>query len=788
MIPGLKTIRAKIVLVIVFVIAALSFAMILLFAHTLSNYKALQIAGCRSLIAMHSDDINDAIHKLQDNALELALNGELFFRHLEKRSVFGRYAVMQNFRINTLAVGGGIWYEPFFLDPEKERVCFYAFNKNGHIVFDEGFESDTYHYPSQSWYLSIKKQIVEEKKTYAWTRPYVDGAGTQALMTTVGGGIYNEQGQFVGMSTVDWRIEDIITQVVAVRPTENSFVLLADFENDFILALTDGSWKGDPEGASLKTLSWFDAHAPAEREMVYEGVHYLSFKNRLDNNMLVIINIPTEELFKDITRDFKYMVIILVASVLLVILASYWLLDLFINAPVVSLSGMAEEIGAGKLDTRVKLRSRDELGRLAGTLNKMAEHLTEYIGNLGAVTAEKERIEAELSIAQNIQASMLPSIFPPFPDRKEFCIHALMIPAKEVGGDFYDFFFWDPDHLVMVIADVSDKGVPAALFMVIAKTLIKNNTLLHEDIAEVFEKTNVQLCENNGTGMFVTAFMGVLNVRTGVFSYVNAGHCAPFLRRAGFAFEKLKVRPGFVLAGFESTRYEADHIRLAAGDCLFLYTDGVTEAGNAEGELFGEGRLMRALCSRRLSDAGVTGLLSGVRTAIDDFVQDAPQSDDMAMLGLVYRNRDVFKDEACFLFVRERHVPASLESLPQILQFVGGELEELQCDPQKQMRFQLAVEEAFVNIVNYAYPDLRDGEKISLRLDILDVPRRIALYIADTGIPFNPLEKPDPDISLSAEERQAGGLGVFLIRQNTDKVEYARENGYNILKLSLMLG
>lgn len=242
------------------------------------------------------------------------------------------------------------------------------------------------------------------------------------------------------------------------------------------------------------------------------------------------------------------------------------------------------------------------------------------------------KTEAELNVASHIQKNMLPCIFPPYPEREEFDIYATMMPAKEVGGDFYDFFLIDPDHLAIVIADVSGKGVPAALFMVIAKTLIKNNTVGMTEPKGIFEKTNDQLCENNEEGMFVTAFMGILEISTGVFSFVNAGHNPPLLKRKGQEFDWLSVKPGFILAGMEGMKYQQESITLSEGDELYLYTDGVTEAMNLEEELFTDQRLKEALNRHRELD--LKDLLASMKQEIDQFANGAKQADDITMLAL----------------------------------------------------------------------------------------------------------------------------------------------------------
>lgn len=247
------------------------------------------------------------------------------------------------------------------------------------------------------------------------------------------------------------------------------------------------------------------------------------------------------------------------------------------------------------------------------------------------------KTEAELNVASNIQRDMLPNIFPAFPDRSEFDVYATMDPAKEVGGDFYDFFMIDQTHLAVVIADVSGKGVPAALFMVIAKTIIRNQAQSSLSPAEIFTRANEQLCENNGEGLFVTAYLGILDLRTGVLTYANAGHNPPLIQQSGGRFEWLKLRPGFVLAGMEGMRYKEFQVTLKPGDCLFLYTDGVTEATNAALELYGEKRLEAVLNSDAAQGLAPDQLLPYLKSQVDLFAAGAPQADDITMLGLQFR-------------------------------------------------------------------------------------------------------------------------------------------------------
>ena len=278
----------------------------------------------------------------------------------------------------------------------------------------------------------------------------------------------------------------------------------------------------------------------------------------------------------------------------------------------------------------VDLHTGDEFEELATSFSGMTVELQEYMDNIAKVTAEKERIGAELNVAAKIQSDMLPCIFPAFPDHSELDIYATMTPAKEVGGDFYDFFLVDDDHVALVIADVSGKGVPAALFMVIAKTLLKNSAQTGLSPKKVLEKVNNQLCENNEAEMFVTVWFGIYEISTGKLTAANAGHEYPALRREGGQFELVKDRHGFVLAGMENVRYREYELTIGPGDTLFVYTDGVAEATNAQEELYGTERMLAAL--NEDPSASPQDLLMRVKQSIDDFVQDAPQFDDITML------------------------------------------------------------------------------------------------------------------------------------------------------------
>ena len=428
-----------------------------------------------------------------------------------------------------------------------------------------------------------------------------------------------------------------------------------------------------------------------------------------------------------------------------------------------------EEVGSAI--SKLNIRTGDEVETLCDSVKQMERDINSYIEHLTAVTAEKERIGAELNVATQIQADMLPRIFPAFPERREFDLFASMTPAKEVGGDFYDFFLVDDDHLCLVMADVSGKGVPAALFMVIAKTLIKNRAQLGESPAEILKHVNEQLCEGNEAELFVTVWLAVIEISTGRGLAANAGHEHPVIRRADGQYELVVYRHSPAVATMEGIRFREHAFELHPGDSLFVYTDGVPEATNAGNELFGSDRMLTAL--NLDAAAAPRELLANVRAEIDAFVGDAPQFDDITMLGLSYFG--------CRKNVPELTVEAADENLAQVLTFVDEQLETQGCPPKTQLQIDVAVEEIFVNIAHYAYAP--ETGMATIRVETQAEPKHVMISFIDHGIPYDPLAKPDPDVTLSAEDRQIGGLGIFIVKKSMDNMRYEYQDGQNILTI-----
>ena len=421
-------------------------------------------------------------------------------------------------------------------------------------------------------------------------------------------------------------------------------------------------------------------------------------------------------------------------------------------------------ITRGDLNVTVDVRSNKEFSSLSDDINSTVTTLKRYIAEAAA------RIDKELEYAKQIQLSALPTNFP---ENEEFEIYAQMIAAKEVGGDFYDFYKLNDTTVAFLAADVSGKGIPAAMFMMTAKTIIKDLAESGMAVNDIFTKANEKLCENNESGMFVTAWMGILDLTTGNMQFANAGHNPPVLKRRDGAFEYLKTRAGFVLAGMEGVRYRVGELTLYPGDRLFLYTDGVPEATNTENKLYGEDRLLSFMNQNATVEA--TAFLPALKANIDEFVGEAPQFDDITMLMFDY------KPEQGGVEMINKTFPAKVDALSDVLGFVDETLEKYECPMKTQTAICVAIEEVFVNVAHYAYGE-GEGD-MTLGIGFNDKSREITFRMSDKGTPFDPLKKPDPDITLSAEEREIGGLGIFITKKTMDTVTYAYENGENILTM-----
>jgi sigma-B regulation protein RsbU (phosphoserine phosphatase) len=403
----------------------------------------------------------------------------------------------------------------------------------------------------------------------------------------------------------------------------------------------------------------------------------------------------------------------------------------------------------------------------------MERTLQRYLKDLEETTASKERIESELKIAHEIQMSMVPKTFPPFPDRREFDIYATLIPAREVGGDFYDFFFMDDQRLCFAIGDVSGKGVPASLFMALTKTMFRATGGRQNATPEIIlSRLNGEICRDNESCMFVTVFCCVLDARTGQVEYSNAGHNLPYVLSNG-AVMALPKTGGIALGVTETAHFNTGQLLLKPGDQLVLYTDGVTEAMDKDDQLFSESRMETTL--QGMNGLSSKALIEKVVREVQCFAGGVPQSDDITLLVLRYMGLNGIDERTISVLLKN-----DLSELQRLNQIVTEFAERHGLASELVFRLNLVLEEIITNVISYGYKDGL-GHEISVRLSWKDP--NIKVEVEDDGRPFNPLEAPPPDMVKPLAERNVGGLGIHLVREMMDELEYRRESDKNILVL-----
>ena len=512
-----------------------------------------------------------------------------------------------------------------------------AYDRQSDLNADNGNEVFYDHLKSE-WYTKAKSL-----GHVCFTDIYND-IYDRGLTITCAAPVYDDNNKFIGAMGMDILISDLYRAIVEIDLGDDkaSYAFLVDNKGNII----------DNENASDKTNSLSNEKGinsevvnkilsgQTDVSLTDDRIYY-AYTPIESNGWKFCVRMPESVILapvRSVQRNIIFMMSLFLAAFILITIIVTVATRKFskdLTNPIISLSHDVEEISGGNLDYRAKIYDNDEIGDLAKSFNAMAVSLKDYINNLASITAEKERISTELNVATQIQADMLPRIFPAFPERKEFDIYASMNPAKEVGGDFYDFFFVDDKHLALVMADVSGKGVPAALFMVISKTLIKTRALMGGTPSEILYDVNNQLCEGNDAGLFVTVWLGILDIETGKITAANAGHEYPALKRVDNpSFELLKDKHTPAVATIEEIRFKNYEIELNPGDVLFIYTDGVAEATNSSEELYGTDRMIKDL--NKYTDSKIDELLINMKKEVDKFTGDAPQFDDITMLGLRY--------------------------------------------------------------------------------------------------------------------------------------------------------
>ncbi len=510
-----------------------------------------------------------------------------------------------------------------------------------------------------------------------------------------------------------------------------------------------------------------------------------------DDEVVAIIGVEIpmstqEAVVREHVRD--TLVVIGIMILVLMLIYIVW----FMSRVVRPIEALSKEAQAFTLETRSEghagytisdklpgIKTSDEIEDLAMSLYNMEKYIDSTTRDLISAARESERERSELGIANKIQKDILPSRFPAFPERHDFDIYASMTPARFVAGDFYDYFFIDEDHLCMVIADVTGKGIPAALFMVIAKTAIKNRALQGGLPSSILKDVNNQLREGNDTKMFVTAWLGIFDTKNGMLTFANAGHEYPVVSDDDHTFKYLKDKHGLVMGLKAGIEYTDSKVELKKGDSLFVYTDGVLDAQDYEGDAYGIDRLLKVMNGCR--EASPKDLTEKVLESVMEYSRDVDQFDDITMLAFTYLGSPDNEDKEDDINNRaELKLEANIENTREAVGFVKECLEDYGFERKRAARTALAVEELFVNIAKYAYKDVSGSVTI-----ILDREKNncVRIEIIDEGIPYDPSSREDPDITLPLKKRGIGGMGIFMARRIMDEMKYERRDNRNHLVL-----
>lgn len=645
--------------------------------------------------------------------------------------------------------------------------------EDGEFVFKTSYVDNFYQrYP---WFKAVPK----EEKNF-WSEPYIDEEHPQKpwVVTSLIPFKFSESTDYTGLVAVSIDLADIQKDVLAREFQAGGHYLLTSREGLYIAHPDDNIQlkKTIFDLARERSLPQLDDAGNAIKnglsgsiQMPYSSVYDASvifFYDSISDLGWGLYLVFSQKVFFEPLIKFQLKVL---TSLLLGLTALFILISWICHRstkPLLALSKIAIQYGQGDFTAELPEKSsQDEIGIMTEAFHKMRDNLLSYIDVIKKNAAEKQRDKSELEIANQIQQAALPKRFPLHP---AFEVYASMLPAKSVGGDFYDAFFIDDNHFAVVIADVSGKGIPAALYMMITKTLIKNIAKTGVPIAEVIQQANNELCGITDADMFVTAFLAILNIKTGVLEYINAGHNSPFYKDKD-GYKMLTDQHDIVLGGLSNIAYHVHKIKMKKGDRLFLYTDGISEGQNIHGDFYGEDRLSDCLNNTIQSTEDT---IHFVFNDVEKFAAEAEQSDDMTMLELRYDGADE----------NTRVFAADVKNTDEVLQFIQDDMQKNHLPEQSAYKMVVASEEIFSNIAQYAYSK---GGMAHISTYIKD--GFYYIQYTDYGRDYNPLLKGDPNITDTAEKRRVGGLGIFLVKKMADKVTYKRHNGQNILTIGIKI-
>ena len=673
-----------------------------------------------------------------------------------------------------------IAFEPYYFKDKGRYFSAYTKHVGDSIRTIQG-GSDSYQYFFADWYLM--PQLLEKP---CWTEPYMDldvATNTSEMVTSYCQTLTDHQGQLIGVVNVSLSLNWLSQTISAVKPYPNSYSIMIGRGGTYfvhpdttkITRQTIFTQTLEQPDTALTALGYAMQHGEEGMKSMNIGGKdsYVFYKPLGQTGCSMAIVCPESDIFSGFDRLRRTVMAIVTVGLLL-------MLYLFIRIitrelkPLRRLAHEAETIASGQFDAELPDFQRvDEIGQLSHSFGNMQQSLVKYIEELKDTTAQKASIESDLRIASDIQMGMLPEKFPTREDRDDVQLFASLTPAKEVGGDLFDFYFRD-EKLFFCIGDVSGKGVPASLFMAVTRSTFRTVSA-HESMPDrIVTIMNKTIADMNKNHMFVTLFVGVLDLPTGRLHYCNAGHDAPLLVGAGVG--ELACDANIPVGFMPDWKYSLQEAHIFTGTTIFLFTDGLTEAMNADYAQFQMERVkdvaFQALSQQQQEPRQ---LIARMTEAVHQFVGDAEQSDDLTMMAIQYirQQSDVSMRKSLVL-------PCDLQEVPRLNAFVEEVCQSVGFDELTTMGIKVAVEEAVVNVMKYAYPS---GQQRDVTIEAASNDVRLKFTIIDSGQPFDPTVQGEVDTTLSAKERKIGGLGIHIIRQNMDSINYERIDELNVLTL-----
>ncbi len=642
--------------------------------------------------------------------------------------------------------------------------------------------SDNYQYFYMDWYLMAK--LLDEP---SWTEPYMDldaATNTSEMVTSYCQAIRDDKGQFIGAINTSLSLNWLSQTISATKPYPNSYSIMIGRGGTYFVH--PDTMKITRQTIFTQTLEKEDTAMTALGHAMQRGEEgmkqmkmgdtecYVFYKPLGKTGCSMAIVCPERDIFGGFD-NLRHTVMAIFALGLLLMLYFFFNVITRELKPLRQLAKGAETIASGQFDAELPNFERiDEIGQLTHSFGNMQQSLVKYIEELKETTAQKASIESDLRIASDIQMGMLPEKFPTKDDRDDVQLYASLTPAKAVGGDLFDFYFRD-EKLFFCIGDVSGKGVPASLFMAVTRSVFRTVSA-HESMPErIMTTINKTMYDMNKTFMFVTLFVGVLDLPTGRLYYCNAGHDAPLLVGAGVG--ELPCDPNIPVGVRPKWVYTLQEAQIFTGTTIFLFTDGLTEAMDVDSKQFKMERVMNtareALANHQLEPKQ---LIDGMTEAVHQFVGEAEQSDDLTMMAIQY-----IKQQSDVKLLKRIMLTNDLKEVPKLNEFVTEMCETVGMYHDDAVKVKVAIEEAVVNVMKYAYPDGTTGD---VTIEAASNDERLKFTIVDGGKVFDPTVMPEVDTTLSAKERRIGGLGIHIMRQYMDSMNYERIDNLNVLTLS----